>query len=206
MLLISDLGRRGPLGDKGQFEVVDDAVDHAVSGEKGDNLHPGTALRADHGINFIDLADHLGPAFGGDGAGLVVYDPESLAADLLGFPPMGVGIETVITDSDLALVGNMGSHSGDELRVVHALRLSGVFAIPIADLTLFLREREPLQTEKRADHVFPHPLGLMPSLGPDPAVDIEPRVPPGQKRDESLHFFTDFECDRVRENVDFTST
>jgi hypothetical protein len=30
MLLISDMGRRGPLGDKGQFEVVDDAVDLSI--------------------------------------------------------------------------------------------------------------------------------------------------------------------------------
>jgi hypothetical protein len=31
---------------------------------------------------------------------------------------MGVGIEAEVTNRDLALVGNMGSHPGDELQVV----------------------------------------------------------------------------------------
>jgi len=34
---------------------------------------------------------------------------------------------------------------------------------------------------KRPDHVFSHPLGLGLCLGPDPAVDREPRMPPGKK-------------------------
>ena len=46
MLLISGMDRRGPLSDKGQPQVVDDAVDHAAIGEKGDNLHRGATLRA----------------------------------------------------------------------------------------------------------------------------------------------------------------
>ena len=65
-----------------------------------------------------------------------------------------VGLEAVISCRDLALVGNMGSDSGDELQVIHPLHLLAVFPIPIADLTLFLREREPLQGQQRADHVF----------------------------------------------------
>jgi hypothetical protein len=36
MLLISDMGRRGPLGDKGQFEVIDDAIHHGNLREQGD--------------------------------------------------------------------------------------------------------------------------------------------------------------------------
>jgi len=36
---------------------------------------------------------------------------------LLNFPPVGVGIESVIPDHDLALVGNVGSHPADELMV-----------------------------------------------------------------------------------------
>jgi hypothetical protein len=75
----------------------------------------------------------------------------------------------------------MGSDPGDELQAVHPLQIFGLFAIPVANLTVFLREREPLQGQKRPDHVFAHPLGLSFCPGPDPAVDIETRVPPGEK-------------------------
>jgi len=37
---------------------------------------------------------------------------------------MGVGVEAVLSDRDLALVGNVGSHPGDELQIIHHLRLS----------------------------------------------------------------------------------
>jgi hypothetical protein len=47
----------------------------------------------------------------------------------------------------------MGSDPGDELQVVHPLQILGLYPIPITDLALFLREREPLQGQKRPDHV-----------------------------------------------------
>jgi hypothetical protein len=50
-----------------------------------------------------------------------------------------------MSDSDLAFVGNMGSHSGDKLLVVHPLLVFGLLAIAVADLALFLREGETLQ-------------------------------------------------------------
>jgi hypothetical protein len=46
-LLISDMRRRGPLGDEGQFQVVDSAVDHGIVSEEGDDAHLFAALRAD---------------------------------------------------------------------------------------------------------------------------------------------------------------
>jgi len=49
----------------------------------------------------------------------------------------------------------------------------------VADLAVLFIEGEAFQREHRPNHVFPHPLGIDPSLGPDPAVNIEPRVPPG---------------------------
>jgi hypothetical protein len=57
----------------------------------------------------------------------------------------------------------------------------GVFAIPVADLAFQLIAGEALQGKERPDHVFSRPLGLSFCLGPDPAVDIETRVPPGEK-------------------------
>jgi len=47
---------------------------------------------------------------------------------------MGVGVEAVITDRDLALVGNMRDDPGDKLQVVHPLEIFGFLAIPVADL------------------------------------------------------------------------
>jgi len=43
------------------------------------------------------------------------------------------------------------------------------------------REGEPLQGEQRTEHILSHPLGLFFCPGPDPAVDIEPGLPPGEK-------------------------
>jgi hypothetical protein len=42
-------------------------------------------------------------------------------------------------------------------------------------------EGETFQGQQRPDHVFSDPLGLFLCLDPDPAVDIEPRVSPGEK-------------------------
>jgi hypothetical protein len=48
--------------------------------------------------------------------------------------PTGVGVEVVISDRNMPLIGNMGHHPGGELQVVHPLRLSCVFPIPVVDL------------------------------------------------------------------------
>jgi len=74
----------------------------------------------------------------------------------------------------------MGSDPGNELQVVHPLHLLGVFPIPVADLGSLFIEGESLQGQQRADHVFSYPLGLFLSLGPDPAMNIEPPMPPGE--------------------------
>jgi hypothetical protein len=47
--------------------MIDDAVDHSIVCNKGDDLHPAAALGADHRVNLIHFADHLCPALGGDG-------------------------------------------------------------------------------------------------------------------------------------------
>jgi len=75
----------------------------------------------------------------------------------------------------------MGGNPGDEIQVVHPFRLSFVFPIPVADPAFSFIEGEAFQGEKRPDHVFSHPLGLSLCLGPDPAVNIEPRMPPGEE-------------------------
>jgi len=55
--------RRRSLCNKSQLEVIDDSVHHGVVGEEGDDLHRPSASRADHGVEFKDFPDHLGPAF-----------------------------------------------------------------------------------------------------------------------------------------------
>ena len=72
-------------------------------------------------------------------------------ARLLDFPPVGVGVETVITDGDLALVGDMRGYPGNELQVVHPLHLFSVFPIPVADLGFSFIEGEALQGKERPD-------------------------------------------------------
>lgn len=59
---------------------------------------------------------------------------------LLDLPPVGVGVEAVVSHGDLAFVGDMGSGQGDELQVIHPLRLFGLFPIPVADLSCLVIE------------------------------------------------------------------
>ena len=93
---------------------------------------------------------------------------------------LGIGVESVIADRDLALIGNMGRHPGDELQIVHPLHLGAVVAVPVADPALMLEKRQVVQGQDRPDHVLPDPLGLGLGPGPHPAMDIESRVPPGK--------------------------
>jgi len=62
---------------------------------------------------------------------------------------------------DLAFIGNMGSDPGDELQVIHPLHLFSSFPILVADLPFFFIEGETFQGQKRPDHVFPDPFGLL---------------------------------------------
>ena len=89
---------------------------------------------------------------------------------------MSVGIEPVIPDHDLALVGDVGGHPGDELQIVHRLQLSCAFPISVADQALLLIEGEAFQGKERPDHVLSHRLGLVSGLGLDPTVDVEAGV------------------------------
>jgi hypothetical protein len=65
--------------------------------------------------DFIDLADHLGPAPGRNAPELVLDNPErkSHKAHLLDLPPMGVGIEALVSDHNLARVGYLRGGSGE---------------------------------------------------------------------------------------------
>jgi len=94
---------------------------------------------------------------------------------------MGIDVEAVISDRDLAFVRDMRSHPSDELEVVHPLYLFGIFAILVADLACVFIEGEAFQREQRPDHILSHAPSLIFSLGSDQAMDVEPRMPPGEK-------------------------
>jgi hypothetical protein len=66
---------------------------------------------------------------------LLDEDEFLLASLQLGhLPPVGIGVEAVISDSDLSLVWDMGSDPGDDLQVVHPFHLFSSFPIAVADL------------------------------------------------------------------------
>jgi len=181
-LLISDPRRGRFVCNKRQLQMADDPVHHGIVGEERDDLHLSAALRADQGVDFVHFTDHLSPAPGRDRP-QVLHRPERkrLTTRLLDLPSMGVGVQAEVADGDLSFVGNMGGDSGDELQVVHPLDFSGLFPIPVADLGFPFIEGEAFKGEQRPDHVFAHPIGLSLCLGPDPAMNIEPRVPPGEE-------------------------
>jgi hypothetical protein len=60
-----------------------------------------------------------GPALGGDGLQLFLIHPQGQEpkARLLDFPPMGAGVQPIITDGDLALVRDVGDDPGSEGRI-----------------------------------------------------------------------------------------
>jgi hypothetical protein len=71
----------------------------------------------------------------GDLHSLLINEDEGM---LIGFclahlAPVAVGVDVVISHSDLTLLKNMRGHPGDELQVVHLLHISGLFPIPVAD-------------------------------------------------------------------------
>jgi hypothetical protein len=63
------------------------------------------------------------PALVGDGQELLLDPPQGNRHQgrLPDLPSMGVGVEAVISDGDLALVRDMGGDPGDELQIVHPL-------------------------------------------------------------------------------------
>jgi|GEM_PF-2075624 len=75
----------------------------------------------------------------------------------------------------------MGSHSGDELQIIHPLRLFFVLPISVADFPFLFIEEEAFQGQKRTAHVLAHSLGLSFCFSSDAAVDRESRTAPGEK-------------------------
>ena len=105
--------------------MIDDPFHDGVVREESNDLNLAAALRTVDRVNLIDLADHLGPAFGGDWPELLHnQERDSGLACLLDLPPMGVGFEAVVPHRDLAFIGDVGSDPGDELQVVQPLHLS----------------------------------------------------------------------------------
>lgn len=151
--MIGDVSGWGSIGNKGQLEVIDDSIHHGLICEESNDPHFSAALGADHGVDFIHLTDHLGPAFRGNGSELRLHHAEmgNFAACLLDFPPVGVSVEAVISDCDLAFIRDMGSDPGDELQVVHPLHLMVLFPILAADLACLFIEGEAFQGKERPD-------------------------------------------------------
>jgi hypothetical protein len=106
-ILKNTLGRR-LLRDERQLQVINDPVHDGILRQESNNLHPIPALGAFHRIDLVDLADHLGPAFRRDRPQLFPNHAQCRVAALPGFPPVSVGIETVVTNHDLPLIGDMG--------------------------------------------------------------------------------------------------
>jgi hypothetical protein len=57
---------------------------------------------------------------------------------------MGVRVEAVVTDHDLAFVGNMRSHPSDKLKIIHRLLLGAFLAIAVTNFALWFQKCQPL--------------------------------------------------------------
>jgi hypothetical protein len=74
-------------------------------------------------------------------------------ARFLGLSPVGIGIKAIVTDHDLPLVGNVRGHPGDELQIIHHLRLlpRAVTAPAITDLEKKSAKRSTSSVRKRKE-------------------------------------------------------
>jgi len=77
-LLRGDVRRRRFLRHKGQLEVVDDAIDHSIVGDEGNDAHPALALRTEEWVHFIDFSYNFCPAAAGDSRAFLPHDDEGM--------------------------------------------------------------------------------------------------------------------------------
>jgi hypothetical protein len=54
------------------------------------------------------------------------------------FPPVSIGVKPIVTNHDLSFVGDMRSHPGDELQIIHRFQTGRVVAISVTDPALGL--------------------------------------------------------------------
>lgn len=78
-----------------QLEVVDDTIDNREICKEGNDAHPAAALGTDKWVDFINLADHLGPAPAGNPWAFLLDNQETMLAvlRLAQFAPMSVGVQ-----------------------------------------------------------------------------------------------------------------
>jgi len=126
--------------------MVDDSVHHGEIGEEGNDFHPALAFGTDEWVDFINLADHLGPAPAGNPRTSLLNDPELVAFWLFppSLPPMSIGVEAEVANRQLPLVRDMRGDPGDELQVVHLLHQ---------------RLRDELLPEKKSEDLLGENLG-----------------------------------------------
>ena len=105
--------------------MADDLIDGFRIFDKRDDSHLASTGRTKQRIHFVDLAGHLGPAFGGPKRLLLLDDRRvRRRGHVLSYlPPVGIRVKAVITHHDLTFVGNMGSDSGDKFQIIHRLFL-----------------------------------------------------------------------------------
>ena len=93
---------------------------------------------------------------------------------------MGIGVEAVVTDHDMAFVRNMRGYPGYELQIVHLLLVFTVLVILIANLPFRLIKGEALEGEKRAYHIFSYSFSLFIGFRSDLAVYFESGILPAE--------------------------
>jgi len=92
--------------------VVINTIDYGIVGEAGNNFHLSTALQAEQRVDFVDLADHLGPALVGMGQNTSSTMGERKGP---GLASMGIGVEAPVQGGDLGIIRCMRTCPGDEL-------------------------------------------------------------------------------------------
>jgi len=89
-----------PFGLEAELEMADDLIYGFRIFDKRDDSHLASTGRTKQRIHFVDLADHLGPAFGGPKRLLLLDDRRvRRRGHVLSYlPPVGIRVKAVVTD------------------------------------------------------------------------------------------------------------
>ena len=124
-----DGGLRGPpcASRAARSAMREDPVDHRGLGDERDNPHGAMAGRARERVDLKDLLEQRRPPAGGLGGrqprrgGDHGRRSGRDGLSLTSHPPRAIGIPAVVPRRDVALVGDVHEHPGEELQPVHRL-------------------------------------------------------------------------------------
>ncbi len=176
-----------------ELEASPDSLGGSEVEDEGQNLHLGTAKRAQQRVDLVHAANQLRPGEARAAGELIVVVPAGRSLDrvidlrsLAAFAAGSVSVEAPIANHLLRRLRDVVNHPGEELEHIPAgsTVIGSGAARGSATVEDFSHIRVPAQTlqdDRTADHVPPEAHCALPVLHSHRAVCREAAVAPGQK-------------------------